>query len=949
MRWWLIISLLILATINANGQNRKIDSLWTVFKNAKNDTTRIRQYLEIGKEYQKENLDSALSFYKNALNLSEKVLSTQSQNKEALLKLKATSLLFIGEANRYRCNFDVALEYYQQSLEICEKINNKQGICLAINYIGATYLFKGQFDKAFENLFKANAIAITIDDKSLIALTNSNIGLAYMLQHHYNLAIEYFLKAIKYFNLIHDKKRIAACYNNLGFTYSNLGNKNKAIVYIFKAIEFCEEEGNKMDIAKCYLTLGMTYLENKNFEKAILYNNRAISKFREIGDSITIVAVYLNIGNIHLDQGRYEDALKCFFKSLKITEELGNKLEISHCYTLIGNVYYNQGNSDRALEFHLKSLKISEELNDKAGIGNCYNNIGNVYEDQAEELQQKNGSLDSVKSKLSKANEYHLKSLKIKKELNDKAGMAGSYNNIGVVYQKQGNYKKAIEFYIESLKLNEELENKSEMARVNANISDTYVALTEAASTNSEGIAYLKSALEYGHTAFKLASEIKVTPLINEAAHNLMKAYNKLGNYKKAMEYAEVYMATKDSLFSVAKNKEINGLQLNYERDKNLKEKVLFEKDKTIALEQAKKQKIIITSISIGLGLLVFMVTFILRRLQITRRQKKIIEENNTLLHIQKDEILEKNKWLDQLNEEIASQRDNLELVNTELTQMNEEILTQSEELESQRDRLAKQHKEITESVVYASQIQRALLSSDEIIASQFPDHFILYRPSQIVSGDFYWFRQFKNIMYIVAADCTGHGIPGAFMSVLGMSLLNEIVGPRDVNPPHEILNELRKRLKKSLHQRGIRGEHQDGMDIALCMIDLETHVVQFAGAYNPFYLVRNNELIEYKGDRMPIGVHPKDQESFTSKEIVLQKDDNFYIFSDGYISQFGGEEGDKFKARRFKETLLNIKDKPMKEQYRLLDETYTKWQGSYEQVDDLLVIGVKINNESRG
>jgi len=165
------------------------------------------------------------------------------------------------------------------------------------------------------------------------------------------------------------------------------------------------------------------------------------------------------------------------------------------------------------------------------------------------------------------------------------------------------------------------------------------------------------------------------------------------------------------------------------------------------------------------------------------------------------------------------------------------------------------------------------------------------------------------------------------------------------VNPPHEYLNELRKRLKNTLHQTGHKGEQQDGMDIALCMIDIETNIVQFSGAYNPLYLLRNNELIVYKGDRMPIGVYPKDKESFTTKEIQLQPDDCLYIFSDGYVSQTGGDDFKKFKSTKLQETLLQIQNKSMCEQKQILETTLDVWKGDNEQVDDILLIGVRIND----
>ncbi len=312
------------------------------------------------------------------------------------------------------------------------------------------------------------------------------------------------------------------------------------------------------------------------------------------------------------------------------------------------------------------------------------------------------------------------------------------------------------------------------------------------------------------------------------------------------------------------------------------------------------------------------------------------IQQKNVILEQQKEEIIVQNEHLQEQKEEILTQ-------NNELNQKNEEILTQNEELNIQKEQLEKQSKNIRDSIKYASKIQQAILPSLEIIEQNFDNYFVLFRPCHIVSGDFYWFKQIKNFVFVVAADCTGHGVPGAFMSMLGVSLLNEIINRRDINPSNQILNELRKRIKKLLHQTGQHGEQQDGMDIALCIIDMETKLMQFSGAYNPLYLIRNNELIEYKADRMPIGIHPKDQNDFTATEIQLQSNDSFYIFSDGYVSQFGGERDEKFKSKRFQELLLKINNEPIKKQHEILEQTIENWRGNTAQTDDILVIGIKI------
>ncbi len=272
-----------------------------------------------------------------------------------------------------------------------------------------------------------------------------------------------------------------------------------------------------------------------------------------------------------------------------------------------------------------------------------------------------------------------------------------------------------------------------------------------------------------------------------------------------------------------------------------------------------------------------------------------------------------------------------------------EEVVKQKDEIEKQRDEIADKNRSITDSIEYAKRIQTAVLPSSEYAQEILPEHFILFRPRDIVSGDFYWMTKKDNSLVVIAADCTGHGVPGAFMSMLGVSFLNEIVNRHDVDSAGEILTQLRADVKKTLGQEGKEGEAKDGMDIALCIVDLENMKMQYAGAYNPMYLYRNNELLETKADRMPIGIYVKEKESFTNNEIELQKGDVFYIFSDGFQDQFGGEDGQKFKTKNFKQLLLDIHQKPMAEQREILDTTIDKWRGEWEQVDDIIVMGIKV------
>jgi serine phosphatase RsbU (regulator of sigma subunit) len=274
------------------------------------------------------------------------------------------------------------------------------------------------------------------------------------------------------------------------------------------------------------------------------------------------------------------------------------------------------------------------------------------------------------------------------------------------------------------------------------------------------------------------------------------------------------------------------------------------------------------------------------------------------------------------------------------------EIMMQKEEILKQRDKIADQNKNITDSIHYASRIQAALLPSEEYLKNVLPSYFILWRPRDIVSGDFFWITHENSMTIAVAADCTGHGVPGAFMSMLGIAFLNDLVNKDKIFETDHILNELRSNIMRALKQTGQEGGSKDGMDISMCAIDHQNLTAKFSGAYNPLVIVRNAEFIEFKGDKMPIGYHIKKDELFSRHDIDLQVGDRLYMYSDGYVDQFGGQDGRKFMSKNFKSLLVETRNLSMPEQKIHLNQTIEKWMGKREQIDDILVFGIEINNQ---
>jgi len=260
-----------------------------------------------------------------------------------------------------------------------------------------------------------------------------------------------------------------------------------------------------------------------------------------------------------------------------------------------------------------------------------------------------------------------------------------------------------------------------------------------------------------------------------------------------------------------------------------------------------------------------------------------------------------------------------------------------------------KQKRELTESLKYASYIQKALLPGELILSRYFPEYFLLYMPRDIVSGDFYWLSRKKSRLFFAMADCTGHGVPGAFLSILGISYLNQIVDRGEVKKASFVLDTLREYIMKALHQTGDIDEQKDGIDMAFFMIDFETDTLHFAGAFSPLYIIKNtNQLIEIPGDKMPIGVAAEEETSFKNHEIGLKDGDVVYLFSDGYVDQFGGSEGKKFKYRPFRNILLSICTLPLDIQKNKLFEKHFEWRGKLTQLDDISIFGFRYHPEYR-
>jgi tetratricopeptide (TPR) repeat protein len=451
--------------------------------------------------------------------------------------------------------------------------------------LGDQYVYT-EPDTALFYYSKALTISEEIKAELLIAKCLNYIGLNYQDKSSYDKALPYLLKSLKIREEKGDKKGMAGSYNNIGNNHLKQGAYDKALEYFLRALKLNEETGNKNWMAINYNNIGLVYIEQGAYTKAISYNLKSLKIKEELGDQRGIGMSYNNIGNIHLEQGSYDKAQSYYFKAIKIYKELGDKRGESGTYTNIGNVYKSQGSNDKALSYFLKALKIAEEVGDQKGIANIYNNFGVIYQDQ---------------HAYEKAKSYFFKALQITEELGDKNGMALNYGNI---------------------------------AGINIKLADS------SATTKEQRIEYLNNAILYGNKTYELAKKIGAMLWEKSAANHLMYAYTKSGNYKKAIEFAEIYIVAKDSLFNEDKTKELAGLEAKYkyEKQKGIDD---VENEKLVAIEKVAKakQKIITYATAGGLGLVAIFSIFVFNRLQVTKKQKHIITHQKHLVEEKHKEI----------------------------------------------------------------------------------------------------------------------------------------------------------------------------------------------------------------------------------------------------------------------------------------------------------------------
>ncbi len=733
------------------------------------------------------------------------------------------------------------------------------------------------------------------------AFSLKQLGIVEYYNENYANAIELFIKAVKVNGELNDKKGTAVCYIYLGTIHQNQSNYVNAINAYHKCLEISTEQKDTAIMNMCFHNIGIVHYKQGNYKKAIELYELSLRIEEKSNNKKGMADSFNNIGNVYRRQGDYEKAIELYSKSLKYREEIDFKPGISSSYSSLGLVQLDQKNYLEAIQLFRQSLEIEEELGNTNAMANCYNNIGVA--------QKKLGNYET-------AIELYYKALDIREKLGDKSRIAKALNNIALIYLDQQNYSEALELLSKSLEIRKAIGDKNGVA----------------GSHNNLGLVYFekgdyKEALENGMIGMDIAKNLGEIISIRDASKLLWKTHKKLRNYKESLKMYSQFIQMRDSIESEENQKAIIRQEYKYQYEKQAAadsvknaeakkvseallaaEKAENERKKSqiqqgkLERKQQDQQAYFLYGV---LALAVLFGIFIFNRFRVTKKQRDIIDEQKSVVESQKAVVEEQKSKVDEAYEQ-------LEEKNTE----------------------------ILDSINYAKRIQSAILPPEKLVKECLQNSFVLYKPKDIVAGDFYWMEPVGDSILFAAADCTGHGVPGAMVSVVCNNGLNRSVREYGLIEPGDILSKTREIVISEFEKS--EEEVKDGMDVALC--SLEGRTLKYAGAHNPLWIIRKDsaQVEEVKAHKQPIGKYGEST-PYPTHIVELSEGDTFYIFSDGYADQFGGEKGKKFKTANFKRLLLSIQNETIERQRELIDEGFENWKGSIEQLDDVCVIGVRV------
>jgi serine phosphatase RsbU (regulator of sigma subunit)/lipopolysaccharide biosynthesis regulator YciM len=656
----------------------------------------------------------------------------------------------------------------------------------------------------------------------------------------------------------------------------NFANPDSGIVLAKIHLELAKKTGNRRAESAAYNTMGVACINKNDLDNALIYHEKSLKIRQELKDKKGEAVSLNNIGIVYNYKGDVVTSIDCYQRSLKLKQEIGDMAGVAAAYSNIGQLYLNQGLNETALTYMLASLHIRDSLKDMRGIEDSYIRLASYY-----------GTLKEYEKSI----EYTRQSIVIGQELQHKKILANSYYLLGV------NYKELNQ--LDSAQKNLEIarDMRIEMDDVEG-LGDAYESLGEIQlvyKNYKKAIELCTKGLEYAGVDFPEVEQ--------EACDCLQEAYEGTGDYAKALKYLRRYNTLNDSLNTLEKAKNVSRKIFQFEFEKRAFEDSLrlakVEEVKEVKRkEEIRQQQIYTIAGVIGFVLMVIIAFVLFRGYRAKQKNNEALELKNKIITDQKLEV------------------------------------------EDQKALVEEKNKAVLDSINYAQRLQLAILPSEKSWNEVFPNSFIFYRPKDIVAGDFYWVQHSHGLILFAAADCTGHGVPGALVSVVCSNALNRAVKEFDLTDPGKILDKVTELVLETFANS--EKEVSDGMDISLCVLDPKTNSLKWSGANNPVWYLSQGKMNTVPANKQPVG-KSDDPVPFITHHIQLAKGDTIYLFTDGFADQFGGPRGKKFKYKPFQEHLFDNSSKSMKEQERSLHETFEAWRGNLEQVDDVCVIGIRV------
>lgn len=617
-----------------------------------------------------------------------------------------------------------------------------------------------------------------------------------------------------------------------------------------------------------------------NIDSAFSIGHIALNNAKKLNNESLIADANMLIGYASEAKANYKEALRHFLVAIDLSKKLKNKRKLALGYTAMGVIYWYQGFYDKAEEYYKKNIEICIELNDPNGLAASYGNLAIIFDDKR--------NLDSALF-------YYQKALEIFDPVNRPRQRAACLDNMSLIYKQQKEFKYALMSNNESYKIRETLGDTIGMLASMNNLGSIFIAQGK-----------WDDAISLSQRVLDISNRLGSKQDIKAAYINLRDAFEAKKDYRNANIILNKLMVLNDSIRNVENAGEIAELETRFktkEKEAELTEVKLLQQLREKENAETVKRKNYFIIILSFIGILVLFIAFLLLK---RFKEKKHIAEEFSL--------------------------------------KNQEIEKQKAIIDKAFQELSEKSKDITDSIKYAKRIQKAIFPSYSQFSVLLPESFVFFKPKDIVSGDFYWIEEAGNSVYFAVVDCTGHGVPGAFMSIVGFNLLNKAVHENKCDTPADVLNQVNLYLTETLKQREEENAVKDGMELSICKWNKRTNELTYAGANTIIYKISDGVLEIIKGDKQPIGnFYGEELKPYSNINVEIKKGDCIYLFSDGYADQFGGDKGKKYKYKKLEEFLQLHSSKSMGEQRKALNDEFVKWKGNLEQVDDVCLLGIKI------